>query len=245
MTQGKPDLGEQAISKVAEMGIASQLDQVEKLEVDIRTDPGKLVQGQVDSVAITGKGMVMQQDLRVESIAINTDKIAINPLSVVFGDIELTRPTEAETHVILTQADLNRALNSDYLRSKMQNLKLTVEGRPVTIKPEQITLQLPGDRQLVLDATLLILETGETKHVHATTIPHVKQQGERLSLEILSAEGQGLDFELVTALLNQITELLDLRNFELQGMSLRLKELNVQAGRLVIEAETTIREFPS
>ncbi|HEY9617720.1 MAG TPA: DUF2993 domain-containing protein [Microcoleaceae cyanobacterium] len=245
MTQGKPDLGEQAISKVAEMGIASQLDHVEELNVDIRTDPGKLLQGQVDSVVIEGKGMVMQQDLRVEAIEINTDKIAINPLSVVFGDIELTRPTEAETHVVLTETDLNRALNSDYLRSKMQDLKVTVEGKPVTIKPERITLQLPGDRQFVLDATMLILETGERKQVHAIAIPHIKDRGERISLEILSAEGQGLNSELVTALLNELTGLLDLRNFELQGMSLRLKGLNAQPGRLVLEAETTIREFPS
>ncbi|MGI0485019.1 DUF2993 domain-containing protein [Pantanalinema rosaneae CENA516] len=245
MTQGKPDLGEQAISKVAEVGIASQLDDVEELNVDIRTDPGKVIQGQVDSVAIAGKGMVMQQDLRVESIEINTDQIAINPLSVVFGDIELTRPTEAETHVVLTQVDLNRALNSDYLRSKMQNLQITVEGQPVTIKPEQITLQLPGDGKFVLDATMLILQTGESKQVHATTIPHIKDRGERISLEILSAEGQGLNSELVTALLNELTQLLDLRNFELQGMSLRLKGLDVQPGRLVLEAETLISEFPS
>lgn len=245
MTQGKPDLGEQAISKVAEMGIASQLDEVEELNVDIRTDPGKLVQGQVDSVVIEGKGMVMQQDLRVEAIEINTDKIGINPLSVVFGDIELTRPTEAETHVVLTQDDLNRALNSDYLRSKMQDLKITVEGKPVTIKPERITLTLPGDRKFVLDATMLVLQTGETKHIHATAIPHIKDRGERISLEILSAQGQGLDSELVTALLNELTELLDLRNFELQGMSLRLKDLDVQSERLVLEAETTISKFPS
>ncbi|MBL1177161.1 LmeA family phospholipid-binding protein [Pantanalinema sp. GBBB05] len=245
MTQGKPDLGEQAISKVAELGITSQLDEVEELNVDIRTDPGKIIQGQLDSVVIEGKGMVMQQDLRVEAIEINTDKIAINPLSVVFGDIELTHPTEAETHVVLTEADLNRALNSDYLRSKMQDLKITVEDKPVTIKPEHITLQLPGDCKFVLDATMLIRETGEKKQVHATAIPHVKDQGERISLEILAAEGQGLNSELVTALLNELTELLDLRNFELQGMTLRLKGLDAQAGRLVLEAATTIREFPS
>lgn len=43
MTQDNPDLGEQALSKVVEVGLASQLDPVDNLKVDIRTDPLKTV----------------------------------------------------------------------------------------------------------------------------------------------------------------------------------------------------------
>jgi len=58
-------LGEQALNKAAEMGLASQLDESENLEV-IKTDPLKLVQGQVDT--IEGDGLVMQKDLRMEEM---------------------------------------------------------------------------------------------------------------------------------------------------------------------------------
>ena len=41
MTSDRSNLGNQALSKVAEIGITSQLDTVENIDVDIRTDPGK------------------------------------------------------------------------------------------------------------------------------------------------------------------------------------------------------------
>jgi LmeA-like phospholipid-binding len=54
----KPNLGDKTFSKVVEMGIATQLDEAEVINVDIRTNPGKLVQGKLDSVTISGKGLV-------------------------------------------------------------------------------------------------------------------------------------------------------------------------------------------
>ena len=88
--QSQGDLGEQALSKAAEVALSTQLDEVENLDVDIRTDPLKLVQGQLDSVKIEGEGLVMQKDLRAEELHIQTGNIGINPLSAAFGKIELT-----------------------------------------------------------------------------------------------------------------------------------------------------------
>src|SRR6476620_6565295 len=108
-----PGLGEQALNKAAEIGLSNQLDEVENLDVDIKTDPLKLVQGQVDAVTIEGEGLVMQKDLRMEELEMQMDSVAINPLSVAFGKIELTKPTQASTRVVLTEADINRAFNSE------------------------------------------------------------------------------------------------------------------------------------
>lgn len=74
----KPDLGEQAISKVAEVGIETQLDEVDNLDVDIRTNPLDLAGGKLESVIIDGKGMVMENDLRAERLIIDTDSIEID-----------------------------------------------------------------------------------------------------------------------------------------------------------------------
>ena len=85
--QENQGLGEQALNKAAEIGLSSQLDEVEALDVDIETDPLKLVQGQVDSVTIAGEGMVMQKDLRMEELDMHMSGVAINPLSAAFGKI--------------------------------------------------------------------------------------------------------------------------------------------------------------
>ena len=244
MTNSDQGLGGKAISKVAEMGISSQLDEVEELNVDIRTDPGKVVQGDVDSVAVEGKGLVIKEDLRMERLEINTSAVSIDPLSVVFGNIELTHPTEAEARIVLTEPDLNRALNSDYLRAKIQDLQLDMQGQPVKINILRSRLRLPGEGKFVMDADFSLQEGGELKHMKATVIPHLQPNEQRISLEILSAEGQGLTPELVNAILQEITTLLDLRNFEIPGMSLQLETFEVQEGQINIHASTYIEQLP-
>ena len=241
-----PDLGEQAISKAAEIGLASQLDEVEELNVDIRTNPIKLIQGELESVSIEGKGLVMQQDLRAEELKVNIDNIAINPLSAAFGKIELTHPTEAETYVVLNETDLDRAFNSEFLSEKLQNQKVHVNGQPMTIDTKQVEFRLPGEGKFALKADVFMQETGETKQVSFTAVPRMREGGNRLSLEeVQYAEGEEISPELTQALLEQSSELLNLRNFELQGMSLRLKHLDVQPGKLTLQAEALVKEFPS
>lgn len=246
MTQQQGDIGEQALSKAAEVALSSQLDEAERLDVDIRTDPLKLIQGELDSVKIQGEGLVMQKDLRAQELQVRTGSIAINPLSAAFGKIELTRPTEADAHVVLTEQDLERAFNSEFIHDKLQNLDVHVDGQPMTINTKQVELHLPGDSKIALKAEILLNKTGETKEVSFSAVPRVSAGGQRLSLEqVQYAEGKDVSPELTAALLESASELLDLGNFELEGMSLRLKGLDVQKGKLTLQAEAQVEQFPS
>jgi hypothetical protein len=58
------------------------------------------------------------------------------------------------------------------------------------------------------------------------------------------AEAKEVSPELTAALLKSAGELLDLRNFELEGMSLRLKGLDVQTGKLTLQAQAYVEKFP-
>ena len=245
MTLNSPDPGEQALSKVAEVGIANQLDKVDKLNIDIRTNPGKLIQGEVDSVAISGRGMVMKQDLRIESIEVQTAKVSINPLSVIFGSIELDQPADANAQIVLTEDDLNRAIASDYLASKLQDLKLEIDEQLHTIKLQQADLQLLSAGTMSLNINFLLQESNEAKTLSASIIPKAIEDGQRIDLEILSIEGQGLTPELGIAILNQIKTLLDLNNFDLPGMTLWLQKFDIQAGKMIIHVKTNIQQIPS
>jgi len=242
----QPDFGEQALSKAVEIGLSTQLDEVENLEVDIRTDPGKLLQGELESVKIEGQGLVMQKDLRAEELEVKTNSIAINPLSAAFGKIELTRPTEADAHVVLAEQDMERAFNSEYIHDKLQNLDVNVDGQAMTIDTRQVQFRLPGDGKIALNAEILLNKTGETKQVSFTTVPRMSAGGEQVSLdEVQYAEGQEVSPELTAALLERAGELLNLRNFELEGMSLRLKGLDVQKGKLTLQANAYVEKFPN
>lgn len=246
MLPDQPGLGEQALSKAAEVGLSTQLDEVEELEVDVRTDPLKALQGQVDSVSIEGKGLVMKEELRTEELEMHVGSVSVNPLSAAFGKIELSHPTEAETRVVLNEQDLERAFNSQFLREKLQNLKVNVNGQPTTVDTQKVELRLPGEGKFSLNATVRLEETGETKQTAFTAVPRVNSGGNRISLEdVQYAEGKEISPELTDALLEKSSELLDLRNFELKGMSLRLKKLDVQKGKLTLEAQAHVEQFPS
>ena len=246
MALDQPDFGEQALSKAVEIGLSTQLDEVENLEVDIRTDPGKLLQGELESVKIEGQGLVMQKDLRAEELEVKTNSIAINPLSAAFGKIELTRPTEADAHVVLAEQDMERAFNSEYIHDKLQNLDVNVDGQAMTIDTRQVQFRLPGDGKIALNAEIILNKTGETKQVSFTTVPRMSAGGEQVSLdEVQYAEGQEVSPELTAALLERAGELLNLRNFELEGMSLRLKGLDVQKGKLTLQANAYVEKFPN
>jgi len=244
MTTNEPDMGEQAISKVAEISIKSQLDEAEELDVDVRTNPVKLVQGEVDSIEIHGKGLVMKQDLRMEELEVNADSIGVNPLSVVFGNVELTKPTNATSHAVLTEVDLNRALGSSYLLNKLQNIEVSVEGQPTKLNVRKAEVRLLGEGKLSLATEIYFPDKEEKLSFSVLAIPYLDADGNRIRLEILSAEGHGLTVEFAAALFENLVELLDLRNFELPGMSLQLKQLDVKEGLLELEADTQIRQLP-
>lgn len=246
MALDKPDLGEQALSKAAEIGLSTQLDEVEHLEVDIRTDPGKLIQGQLDSVEIKGKGLIMKEDLRTAELDMKTRDISINPLSAARGKFELTHPTDADAHVVLTEQDIEQAFNSEYIHNKLQNVDVNVDGQPTTISTHQVHFSLPGDNKIALKAEIILNKTGKTKQVSFTTLPRMSPGGERIVLEeVQYVEGQELSPKLTTTLLEKVSELLDLRNFKLKEMSLRLKKLNVQKGKMVLEAQAHVKELPN
>ena len=235
----------EALNKAVEIGLSSQLDEVEELDVKMKTDPLQLVQGKVDAVEIAGKGLVMQGDLRVEELDMQVSSVAINPLSVAFGKIELTQPTEGITNVVLTEADINRAFNSDYVRNQLQNQQLHINGQATTIKPQQVDFRLPGQGKVELSATVLLGDR-ETRQVAFTAVPCVSSNGKNISLDnVQYGEGQQISPELTKALVEQTSQILDLSNFDLKGISLKIKHLEADAGKLTLQAEAYVEQIPS
>ncbi len=246
MSPDKQGMGEDAVSKAAEIGLASQLDEVEALNVNVDANPLEVMQGNIDSVSIEGKGMVMQKDLRAEELQMETSRISINPFQAAFGNIELEHPTDAATRVVLTEQDITRAFNSEFIYSKLQNLDVTVDNQPTKVDVQHVEFRLPGEGKAGLENEILLQGTNEKKQVAFTAVPRTSDGGERIVLEdVQYTEGKELSPELTDALLEKASELLDLRNFQMEGMSLRLKGLDVQQGRITLQAETHIEKFPS
>lgn len=240
-----PDISEQALNEVTKLSIESQLDEVEDLTVDIHTDPGKLIQGNVDSVEITGRGLVMKKALRADTLIIKTDDIKIDPLKAVVGDIQLEQPVNADTGVVLTEVDMTKAFNSDYIQSKLSTLTTEIDGQPTRIKPKQIQFEIPENNKVKIQSDVELLDLNETRHVELVATPKMSPDGHQILLEDVQY-GEGTESpKLAEALINASKELLDLRNFELDGMTLKFQKLDVRPGKITIKSQTKIDKMPS
>ncbi|MBW4644101.1 MAG: DUF2993 domain-containing protein [Goleter apudmare HA4340-LM2] len=240
-----PGMGEQALNKAAEIGLSSQLDAVENLDIDIKTQPLKLVQGEVDAVTITGEGLVMQKDLRMEEMTMEMSSVAINPLSVAFGKIELTKPTTGSARVVLTAKDINRAFNCDYIRAKLQSQKIKVNGQLVTTAIENIEFHLPGNEKFAINAGVLLIETGENHQVAFSAIPRISSNRQSVYLENVEyGDDEEISPDLTKALIAETSQILNLSNFDLSGMTLRIHSLEVEVGKLILQAEADVEQIP-
>ncbi|HEY9634024.1 MAG TPA: DUF2993 domain-containing protein [Coleofasciculaceae cyanobacterium] len=241
----EPRLEEQALSEAAQMTISTQLDEVENLDVDVRTNLFKMVQGQAESVAIAGQGMVMQKDIRVHELELHTGSIGIDLISALFGEVELNKPVEANARIVLTEPDINRALNSDYIRRKSQSLELNVDGQILTFEPQQMEVLLPGSGKIGFRGTFLVHEIGKTGRVSFTAMIRPGSSNQPLLLEAFNCtEGNGISLELAIAFLNKAKELINLPYFDLEGAAFRIKAVDIQEGNLTLHTEAYISQLP-
>ena len=240
-----PDIGEQAVSKAAEVGLETQLDEAEDLDVDVRSNPLDIVQGKVDSVSVKGEGLVMQKELRAEKLRIETDSIDINPMKAALGDIELNQPTDARMLVVLKEEDVQRAFNSDYVKNKLQGLKISYGDATATAQIEQVNFSLPESGKVKLEADINLVEKEQNEKISFTAVPEVNSTGNNINLKSIEYDEEAeYNQNVAKAIIDSAEEILDLRNFELDEMSLKVRKLDVQAGKLTIEADATIEDFP-
>ena len=246
MIQQERNLGEQAIDKVVEIAIASQLDESENLSVIVQTQPLQLAQGQVDSITIEGEGLVMNQDLRVSELQVEVKDISVNPLSAMFGKIELNGPALGTARAVLKESDVNRAFNSEYIGDKLRELKVNRDGQTVTIDVKTVECKLLSEGKIALDAEVLVRETASTEKIYFTAKPLIDAGGWAISLQDIEyPENKEFSPELTAALADKASEVLNLQNFEIEGMSLRIQKLDVEAGLLTVIAEAKVEKFPS
>ncbi|MEH1852123.1 MAG: DUF2993 domain-containing protein [Nostoc sp.] len=239
-------LEEQFLSQEAEKRISSQLDEVEQIEIYIQTDLLKIVQGQADGVSLTGQGLVIQPDIRVQEIKLQTDSIAINPFSALFGQIELNQPVNAIARIILTELDINTALESDFVRNKMQNFELNVDGEIVNFEPEEIQVFLPGDNKIEFKGKLLLKEMGNTRPLAYTAIARPPTHSQPAMLEGFNCtEGEGISIELIIALMQKAKELMSLPYFKWEDITFNIKNIEAQKGNLILMLEAQVRQIPS
>ncbi len=239
-------LHDRAINAAAKLAISSQLNEFQELDVLVHSDPGKLMTGELESVQISGEGIVMKQELRMEKLDIKTSKISVNPLLAAIGNIQLQETAQAQVSVVLNEQDINGAFDSAYIQEKLDSFAIKVDGQSLTVEAQKVNFSLPGEGKVQLNVEVLLRETGEIRQVQFTAIPEVQGDGTGVRLEQVEyLDGNELSPEMTAALLEKAEFLLNISNFELSsGMSVRLRGLKVDVGQIYLDAQAIIEEIP-
>ncbi|MEH2459660.1 LmeA family phospholipid-binding protein [Nostoc sp.] len=239
-------LEEKFLSQEAEKRISEKLDKAEKIDIDVQTDLLKIVQGQADGVSVAGQGLVIKEDIRVQEIKLQTDSIAINPFSALFGQIELNEAVNAIARIVLTEVDMNRALASEFVSSQMQNFDFDVDGEIVSFEPQKIQVFLPGEGKIECRGRLLLKEKGNTRPLAYTALLRPRTNSQPAMLESFNCiEGGGISIEVVTALMQKAKELMNIPSFKWEGMAFKIKDIKVEKGSLILLVETQVKQIPS
>jgi riboflavin synthase alpha subunit len=242
----EPRLDEQVISQAALAGLSTQLESAEDIQVDVRTDVLKATQGKADSVSVSGQGVVVQ-DVRVQAVTVQTDRLSFNPLSILLGQLKLDQPLEATAQVFLTEADLNRAMQAEAVTSRLHALELNVEGESVTVElVHPLAVKLPADGKIALDGTALLRGREAVRQVRfaVVIIPRTDEQPVRLE-SFVCDPGDAISIEFAIAILQKFKALLELPYVAIEGMAIQVKRLRIESGKLMIETEAHVPQIPS
>lgn len=240
-------LDEHAISKIAKTLLSDRLNVAQEIDVDIRTNPIKAVQGEVDSISITGKGLVTEENLHLQKLELDLDCIDVNLLSILVGKIELNQPINSTGRLVFSEADLNQNLNSDYFASKIIPLELNVDGKIVLLEFQPpMELHLPGEGKVVFSSDIKVVEPDRTQQVRFTGVIYPRTHNHSVLMEkFFLGEGQAISLEVLVTLMQTMKKLIDAPYLEFQDTKFRIKEMKVELGLISLEVEAQINQIPS
>ncbi|MBD2460936.1 DUF2993 domain-containing protein [Oscillatoria sp. FACHB-1407] len=241
----EPKLEEQAIAQMVETQLSNQIKAVDEIAVEVHTDLLQAVQGEVESTSIKGKGLVVQEGIRLKEIEVHTDRVGVHPISLLFGQIKLKQPMDSTVRVVLTEADLNHAANSDLFMQNLPDLMLEVQGKPVRLTLQSpVTLRLPTDDRLQVEGHVL-LHQNECEAVLCFKVTMAPRLHEQLLLdEFCCTSGQAISLDLAIALLQWINEQIKVPYIQLSGVDCQVTDLQIRSGQLEMTAEAQVRHMP-
>lgn len=245
---------------IAENVLASNVESVETLEIRVDNRPNyQLVNGKLDKLRIATRGILLQQDLRIDLLEVETDPISLDIKDLGNSSLEdlqasLGQPLQAAARIIITEVDLTTALQSEILRQQLQetlnNLVAQRAGNTTrSYEVSELQIDLLPENRIELELQLSRSGTNQERDrelaislelglevIAGTKIQLVNPQG--------TVNGRQMSERLLNGFAEGISDRLNLTNLESLGILARLLQLEVTEDKIELVAFTRI-ETPS
>ncbi|NJM47044.1 MAG: DUF2993 domain-containing protein [Alkalinema sp. RU_4_3] len=228
--------------RLLEQQIRQRVHRVDALTVQVTAVPTyKLAQGQMDQLRLSATGLSPIQDVRLEKLELETDGIVLKSLK----KNKLARPLNLGAHIILTEADLNRAIATPKIAAKLRNIQF--QAFPGAKESEysfnNVVIDLQPNRQILIRADLA--EKGYSEILKLELQAKLELKGDRSAIQLTNltatADGQPMPQPIVTAFTKAIDRTLDLTQLEKRKMTARMVQLETTDSGLDLAAIVQIR----
>ena len=237
------DLKQSIVNKTAEAAIASQLESAQNIEVDLSSKASQLIQGEASSLKVAGEKIILVKDLQLEKIDLVGEDLSLDLTQAVLGKISFQKPGDFRAKIVFTESDCDRLLNSEYVKTLLQNLPLDLQER-TTFYIRQAKCHLSDDGSLSLIATIVL-----NREVVKTARFQIELQMYRDGAAFKFKggkylEAETLDLDETIAMMSKIGDLLYLRNFSNDNLSLNLTNIKIEDKQLIVRGKVRVKKLP-
>jgi hypothetical protein len=248
------DWGEQMLNTVASKTIRHLFTQSESVEVSVRCYPSsKLLQGSIDSLKMSGRGLVIRQQFRTEEMSFETDAISLDFSSVLKGQMNIKQPTQAIAQVVLTEEDINNSFKAELVRKRLENITSPAlselsGGEPISFTEVQVTLQPNNQLRLFAKANLPVQGLVPISMKSTLAVERRRRvlfQNSQFEPEAIPESLRETSQKLATALDEILNNMVDLDRFNLDGVTLRINRLETHGKKLIFSGYAQIERVPN
>jgi hypothetical protein len=233
------------VDKVVANTLRSQVKEVEQLEVRIDNSPSyQILQGKVERIRIASRGLQPIPNLRIETLELETDPLDMDLQRLRRGgkravSESLRQPLQGAVHLIVTEVDMNRALQSSKIKSQLQKMIDRLIPKPDDSQAENYeilnsNIDLLGNNRLRLQ---MQLRNSNSQEQGSSLIDIMLEVGLNLvagrSLQLIDPIGTLNGKKLSSGFLKRIaesdrlTQYLNLQRLEKQGIVARVLEFKI------------------
>ncbi len=236
---------------IAEGDIREALHDAEQLEVRLDNAPNyALLRGNIQRLRFAGRGLYVTPELRIDTVEIESDPIAVDINRLNQEDATsiprfLREPLQGAMRVVITEADLNRALRSQAAAEPLRELGIGITRtndpeaqsdpqRFQIVNPEveflannRVRFQLEIADRRDNESVQIVLETG------LASVNGARIQAVNPTILINNEEAPT---QLITLFSRILDRALDLRKYEERGLLARVLKFELDSDRLEIAA---------
>jgi hypothetical protein len=231
------------IDKVIESNLRSRLNKVEQLQVRVDNSPSyQLAQGKVERVRIAGRGLWLTPDIRVGALEIETDPLNVDLQRLRQGGQKsakesLRQPVQAGARLVLTEEDVNKALQSPTIAQRLRRVGSSLSGG--SSEPYELVnpkVDFLGNNRIRFQGELVRNDTEPLTLIVESGLGFTGGHSLKLIEPVATLNGRALSPFLVAGFTEGISRRFDLRTLKEAGITARVLQWKVDTRELEVAA---------